>query len=58
MTAQTKPGLGTMDPFDPDTDSWPAHSKKLEQFFIANDIVDSKKVAELLTVIGIKCIHY
>ena len=54
MAAQPKPTLGTMDPFDPDTDSWPAYSKKLEQFFVANDIADSKKMAVLLTVIGTK----
>ena len=54
MTAQPKPTLGTMDPFDPDTDSWPAYSERLEQFFVANDIADGKKVAVLLTVIGTK----
>ena len=37
MTTQPKPALGTMDPFDPDTDSWPAYSERLEQFFVAND---------------------
>ena len=50
----SKPMLGTMDPFDPDTDSWPAYSERLEQFFMANDITDRKKVAVLLTVIGTK----
>ena len=54
MTAQPKPTLGTMDPFDSDTDSWPAYSERLEQFFVANDIADGKKVAVLLTVIGTK----
>ena len=28
----SKPMLGTMDPFDPDTDSWPAYSERLEKF--------------------------
>ena len=54
MTAQPKPTLGTMDPFDPDIDSWPAYSERLEQFFVANNIADGKKVAVLLTVIGTK----
>ena len=54
MTAQPKPTLGTMDPFDPDTDSWPAYSERLGQFFVPNDIADGKKVAVLLTVIGTK----
>jgi len=50
----SKPTLGTMDPFDPDTDSWPAYSKRLEQFSVVNGIADRKKVAVLLTVIGTK----
>jgi len=49
-----KPTLGMMDPFDPDMDSWPAYSERLEQFFMANDIVDRKKIVVLLTVIGTK----
>ena len=52
MTHQ--PTFGTMDPFDPDTDNWPAYSERLEQFFVANDIADGKKVAVLLTLIGTK----
>ena len=43
-----------MDPFDPDMDSGPAYSERLEQFFAANDIADGKKVTVLLTVIGTK----
>ena len=54
MTAQLKPALGAMDPFDPDTDSWLAYSERLEQFFVTNDIANGKKVAVLLTVIGTK----
>ena len=50
----TKPTLGTMDPFDPNTDTWPAYTERLDQFFVANDIADGKKVAVLLTVIGTK----
>ena len=34
-------------------DSWPAYSKRLEQFFVVNDIADGKKVAVLLTVYSI-----
>ena len=52
MTHQ--PTFGTMDPFDPDTDNWPAYAERLEQFFVANDIADGKKVAVLLTLIGTK----
>ena len=50
----TKPTLGTMDPFDPDTDNWPTYTERFKQFFMANDIANEKKVAVLLTVIGIK----
>ena len=53
-TRMTKPTLGTMDAFDPDTDNWPAYTERLEQFFVANDITNEKKVAVLLTVIGTK----
>ena len=52
--AQPTPTLGTMNPFDPDMDSWLAYSERLDQFFVANDIADEKKVAVVLTVIGTK----
>jgi len=35
-------------------DSWPAYSERLEQFFVANNIADRKKVSMLQMVIGIK----
>ena len=56
MTHQ--PTFGTMDPFDPDTDNWPAYAERLEQFFVANDIADGKKVAILLTMINTKTYTY
>ena len=54
MTTQPKPALGMMDPFDPNTDNWPAYYVRLEQFFVVNVIADGKKMAVLLTVIGTK----
>ena len=53
-TVTTVPSLGSMDIFDPDSDSWPAYIERLDQFIAANEIPDGKKVAVLLTVIGTK----
>ena len=50
----TKPTFGTMDPFDSYTDNWPVCTERLDQFFVANDIANGKKVVILLTVIGTK----
>jgi len=38
--SMSKPTLGTMDPFEPDTDICLAYSERLEQFFKENDITD------------------
>ena len=48
--------LGTVEPFDPESDDWPTYSERLEQFFLANRITDyaGKRVAAFLTVIGPK----
>ena len=46
--------IGSLEPFDPETDNWPAYIERLEQFFSVNNIVDEKKVATLVTVIGKK----
>ena len=48
--------LGTVEPFDPESDDWPTYAERLEQFFLANRITDyaGKRVAAFLTVIGPK----
>ncbi len=47
--------LGSVEPFDPDSDDWQAYTERLEQFFLVNDITtDQKKVAAFLTLIGAK----
>ena len=46
--------IGSLEPFDPDTDNWLAYTERLEQFFSVNGIADGKKVVTLLTVIGKK----
>ena len=46
--------LGFMDAYNLDTDDWFAYVKRLDLFFLANEIRDNKKVAVLLTVLGTK----
>ena len=46
--------IGSLEPFDPETDNWPAYIERLEQFFSVNNIANEKKVATLVTVIGKK----
>ena len=42
--------LGTVGPFNPDTDDWVVYSQRLEQFFKANGV--EKQRAVLLSVCG------
>ena len=45
--------IGKLESFEPGHDNWLVYTKRLEQFFVANDIdADKKKVAVLLTAIG------
>ena len=46
--------IGSLEPFDPETDDWPAYIKRLEQFFSVNNIANEKKVATVVTVIDIR----
>ena len=39
--------IGSLEPFDPETDNWLAYTERLEQFFTVNRIADEKKVATL-----------
>ena len=43
-----------MGAYNPDTDDWSAYIERLDLFFLANEINDDKKVAVLLTVLGMK----
>ena len=49
-----KPLLGAMNTFNHDTDDWSAYVKRLESFFLANEIKDDKKATVLVTVLGTK----
>ena len=44
--------IGSLEPFDPETDNWLAYTERLEQFFTVNGIANEKKVATLLTAVG------
>ena len=48
--------LGKLEPFDADQEEWPQYVERLEQFFVANDIVGDgkaeKRRATFLSVIG------
>ena len=49
-----KPVLGYMEAYNPDMDDWSTYIERLNLFFLANAIKDNKKVAVLLTVLGMK----
>ncbi len=48
--------LGQIEQFDPAVEAWPQYVERLEQFFVANDIVGEgsavKKRATFLSLIG------
>ena len=47
--------LGTIESFNPSIEEWNAYSERFEQYVIANDTKDEKKiVATLLTTVGSK----
>ena len=47
--------LGTIESFNPSTEDWNAYSERFEQYVIANDIKEEKRiVAPFLTTIGSK----
>lgn len=54
-TAPTMAGIiGRMDSFDSAAEDWTTYIERLDQYFVANDIPNSKKVAVLLSVMGAK----
>ncbi|XP_063634987.1 uncharacterized protein K02A2.6-like [Cydia splendana] len=44
--------VGKIAPFDMDKDCWDLYVERLEQYFIANTVSESVKVATLITVVG------
>lgn len=46
--------IGKMDNFDEGSESWTCYEERLEQYFLANEVGDEKKVPVLLSLIGIR----
>ena len=46
--------IGKLEEFDETHGDWTAYIERVEQYFLANDVDDEKKVPVLLTVIGCK----
>ena len=44
--------IGNIGEFIDSQESWTQYTERLEQFFVANDIVEDKKAAVLLAIIG------
>ena len=44
--------FGAIEKFDPETDKWQRYEARLQQYFVANDVEDSKKKSILLTCVG------
>ena len=44
--------IGKIDCYDANTESWLCYKERLDQFFVANDVADDKKVPALLSLIG------
>jgi hypothetical protein len=44
--------IGSINPFEGNTETWTSYQERLEQYFIVNDIAAEKRVAGLLTLLG------
>ena len=44
--------IGKLEEFDETRDDWTAYVERVEQYVLANDVADDKRVPVLLTVIG------
>ena len=44
--------IGSINPFESNTETWTSYQERLEQYFIVNDIAAEKRVAGLLTLLG------
>jgi hypothetical protein len=44
--------IGRIDPFDETIESWGNYVERLEQYFEADEVENTKKVSSLLTLIG------
>lgn len=46
--------IGKIDTFEPNEESWSCYKERLDQYFLANDVDNDKKVPALLSLIGAK----
>jgi len=44
--------IGKIEPFDDGLEDWPTYVERVEQYFVANNVADDKRVASLLSLIG------
>ena len=44
--------IGRIEPFDSSLHTWDAYEERLEQYFIFNEVPETKKVSVLVTLIG------
>ena len=44
--------IGKIDSFDEATEPWPCYKERLDQYYLANEVADDKKVPALLSLIG------
>ena len=44
--------IGKLEEFDEARNDWTAYIERVEQYFLANDVADDKRVPVLLTLIG------
>ena len=48
----TRMSIGKIDSFDDGIEDWPTYVERIEQYFVANEVSDEKRVASLLSLIG------
>lgn len=53
-TTRKMASIGKLEVFDDSQESWANYTERLEQYFIANEVADNKKVPALLSLIGPK----
>lgn len=46
--------IGKVDVFEPGTESWTCYNERLDQYFVANEVANDKKVPALLSLVGPK----
>lgn len=53
--------IGKLETFNVSDDNWILYVKRVEQFYLVNNVAEDNKVATLITVMGKECyelLHY